>query len=88
MCTSCHNIKYLSLTINVNPIKIHVIQATKSQYYPIRVIFTGKYYVVVSHPAGDCGVAERLAHQVSQQRVGSQEAEPDVGGLGELPQHR
>lgn len=41
-----------------------------------------------SYPAGDRGVAERLAHQVSQQCVGSQEAEPDVGGLGEVPQYR
>lgn len=40
------------------------------------------------YPAGDSGVTERLAHQVSQQRVGPQEAELDVGGLGELPQHR
>lgn len=39
------------------------------------------------HPAGDGGVAQRLAHQVAQQRVGPQEAKPDVGGLGELPQH-
>lgn len=38
------------------------------------------------HPAGDCGVTESLAHQVCEQRVGSQEAEPDVGGLCELPQ--
>lgn len=43
---------------------------------------------ILSYPAGDGGVTERLAHQVSQQRVGSQKAEPDVGGLGELPQHR
>lgn len=43
---------------------------------------------MLSHPAGDSGVTERLAHQVSQQGVGSQEAEPDVGGLGEIPQHR
>lgn len=41
-----------------------------------------------SHPAGDGGVTQRFAHQVSEQRVGPQEAKPDVGGLGEIPQHR
>lgn len=41
-----------------------------------------------SHPAGHCGVTQRFAHQVSQQRVGPQEAQPDVGGLGKIPQHR
>lgn len=47
----------------------------------------GNGFAALSYPAGDGGVAERLAHQVSQQRVGSQEAKPDVGGLGEVPQH-
>ncbi len=47
----------------------------------------GDRLVALSYPAGDRGVTERLAHQVSQQRVGSQEAKPDVGGLGELPQY-
>lgn len=41
-----------------------------------------------SHPACDRGVPQRLPHQVSQQRVGSQEAKPDVGGLGELSEDR
>lgn len=48
---------------------------------------THSYLVVLRYPAGDSGVTERLPHQVSQQRVGSQEAKPDVGGLGEVPQH-
>ncbi len=45
-------------------------------------------FVSSSYPAGDRGVTQCFAHQVSQQRVGSQEAKSDVGGLGELPQYR
>ena len=41
-----------------------------------------------SHPAGDCGVPQRLAHEVAQQRVGAQEAQADVGGFGEVTQQR
>lgn len=47
-----------------------------------------KYSCCEPYPAGHGGIAQRLAHQVSQQCVGSQEAEPDVCGLGELPQYR
>lgn len=50
-------------------------------------MLTDDWFAAVPYPAGDGGVAERLAHQVTQQRVGSQEAEPDVCGLGELPQY-
>ena len=42
----------------------------------------------MSHPAGDSGVALGLGDQVSQQGAGAEEAQADVGGLGEVPQHR
>lgn len=44
------------------------------------------YTVII--PAGDGGVPQGLAHQVTQQGVGPQEAKADVGGFGELPQNR
>lgn len=42
----------------------------------------------VSYSSCDRGVSQGFAHQVTQQRVGAQEAQADVGGLGELPQNR
>ena len=39
-----------------------------------------------SHPAGDGGVPQRLAHEVAQQRVCAQEAQTDVGSFGEVTQ--
>lgn len=40
------------------------------------------------HPPCDRRVPQGFAHQVSQQSVGLQEAQADVGGLGEIPQQR
>lgn len=40
------------------------------------------------HPACDGRVPLRLGNQVSQQGAGPQEAQADVGGLREIPQHR
>lgn len=44
--------------------------------------------VTSSHPPCDSGVSLRLGYQVSQQGAGAQETQADVGGLGEVPQHR
>lgn len=41
-----------------------------------------------SYSTCDRGVSQGFAHQVPQQRVGAQEAQANVGGLGELPQNR
>lgn len=43
---------------------------------------------VWAYPAGDGGVPQCLPHQVTSQAVGPQEAQADVGGLGEVAQHR
>jgi len=43
---------------------------------------------VAPHPAGDGGVALGLGDQVTQKGAGAEEAQADVGGLGEVPQHR
>lgn len=40
------------------------------------------------HPAGHGGVPLGLGDQVAQQGVGAKEAQADVGGLGEVLQHR
>lgn len=49
---------------------------------------TSKRYQGLPHPPCDRRVPQGFAHQVSQQSVGLQEAQADVGGLGEIPQQR
>lgn len=39
-----------------------------------------------THPPGDGWVTQSFAHEVSQQGVGPEKAQSDVGGFGEIPQ--
>lgn len=40
------------------------------------------------HPAGNGWVSQGFTHQVTEQGVGSQETQADVGGFGEVAENR
>lgn len=44
--------------------------------------------ITAAHPAGDRWIPLGLGDQVAQQGVGAKESQADVGGLGEVLQHR
>lgn len=44
-------------------------------------------FELLSYPAGNCGISQCFAHQVTQQCVGPQETQADIGGFGEFPQN-